>query len=202
MNGIFIMPEFDVIRSDARCTVCRVCERQCANGVHAFLEEKELFDATKSLETNFDAVTQYDKEIERLGKEQDRYYSLLSSLYESLKTGMIGKEEFESLHREFEGRAKEIESAKKKQELLIKEMFKKGVVSAGKIEAFKNCLELRDIDRQTLASLVKRIHVYEDKRIEIEFYHMDMFQVMRGMNETNRKAAGTAPAESPANKCQ
>ena len=165
---------------------------------NAFLEEKELFDATKSLETNFDAVTQYDKEIERLGKEQDRYYSLLSSLYESLKSGMIGKEEFESLHREFEGRAKEIESAKKKQELLIKEMFKKGVVSAGKIEAFRNCLELRDIDRQTLASLVKRIYVYEDKRIEIEFYHMDMFQVMHSMNEANRKAAGTAPAERSA----
>ena len=49
MNGIFIMPEFDVIRSDARCTVCRVCERQCANGVHAFLEEKGLMvsDETK-----------------------------------------------------------------------------------------------------------------------------------------------------------
>ena len=33
MNRIFIAPEFDVIRSDARCTACRVCERQCANGV-------------------------------------------------------------------------------------------------------------------------------------------------------------------------
>ena len=111
---------------------------------------------------------------------------------------MIGKEEFERLHRDFEGKAKEIEAAKKKQETLIKEMFKKGVVSAGKIESFKSCLELRDIDRQTLASLVKRIHVYEDKRIEIEFYHMDMFQVMHSMNEANRKAAGTAPAERSA----
>ena len=165
---------------------------------NAFLEEKELFDATKSLETNFDAVTQYDKEIERLGKEQDKYYSLLSSLYESLKSGVIGKEEFERLHRDFEGKAKEIEAAKKKQESLIKEMFKKGVVSAGKIENFKSCLELRDIDRQTLASLVKRIHVYEDKRIEIEFYHMDMFQAMRDVNENRKEKAGGVPAERSA----
>ena len=40
MNGIYITPEFDVIRNDARCIACRVCERQCANEVHAFLEKK------------------------------------------------------------------------------------------------------------------------------------------------------------------
>lgn len=115
-----------------------------------------------------------------------------------MKSGVIGKEEFERLHRDFEGKAKEIEAAKKKQELLIKEMFKKGVVSAGKIESFKSCLELRDIDRQTLASLVKRIHVYEDKRIEIEFYHMDMFQAMRDVNENRKEKAGRVPAERSA----
>ena len=40
MNGIYVTPEFDVIRSDTRCIACRVCERQCANEVHAFLEKK------------------------------------------------------------------------------------------------------------------------------------------------------------------
>ncbi len=49
MNGIYMTPEFDVIRSDARCTACRVCERQCANGVHSFLSEKGVMvsDETK-----------------------------------------------------------------------------------------------------------------------------------------------------------
>ena len=40
MNGIYVTPEFDVIRSDTRCIACRVCERQCANEVHTFLEKK------------------------------------------------------------------------------------------------------------------------------------------------------------------
>ncbi|MCR4905242.1 MAG: 4Fe-4S binding protein [Clostridiales bacterium] len=31
-----LQPEFEVVRSDARCTVCRICERQCANGVHSY----------------------------------------------------------------------------------------------------------------------------------------------------------------------
>ncbi|MBO4317723.1 MAG: 4Fe-4S dicluster domain-containing protein [Mailhella sp.] len=36
MGMDFIYPEFEVVRNDARCTVCRACEKQCAYGVHAF----------------------------------------------------------------------------------------------------------------------------------------------------------------------
>ena len=39
MNGIFITPEFEVERNDARCIACGVCVRQCANGVHTMLRE-------------------------------------------------------------------------------------------------------------------------------------------------------------------
>ncbi|MBQ6022537.1 MAG: alpha-hydroxy-acid oxidizing protein [Clostridia bacterium] len=49
MSVEYISPEFDVVRNDARCIVCRVCERQCANGVHSYLPEKGLMlsDETK-----------------------------------------------------------------------------------------------------------------------------------------------------------
>ena len=32
----YIIPEFEVVRNDARCTRCRICESQCANGVHHY----------------------------------------------------------------------------------------------------------------------------------------------------------------------
>ena len=32
----YIKPEFEVVRNDARCTRCRICESQCANGVHTY----------------------------------------------------------------------------------------------------------------------------------------------------------------------
>ena len=32
----YVYPEFEVIRNEKRCIACRVCERQCANGVHSF----------------------------------------------------------------------------------------------------------------------------------------------------------------------
>ena len=49
MGVEFIYPEFEVIRNHDRCIACRVCERQCANEVHSFSEERGemISDETK-----------------------------------------------------------------------------------------------------------------------------------------------------------
>lgn len=49
MSIEFIYPEFEVIRSDSRCIGCRVCEQQCANGVHRYDAKKNILteDETK-----------------------------------------------------------------------------------------------------------------------------------------------------------
>lgn len=157
-----------------------VCQsiRKFAN---SFLQEKELFDHAVQYETDFDPIVRYDKEIERLKKEQDKYYSLCSGLHEDLRTGVITKEEFERLHNGFSQKRKELEIAMLKQEQLIKSMFKKGVLSAGRLKTFQDCVELKEIDRHTLSSLVKRIYVYENKQVEIEFRFMDTFAIMAGI---------------------
>ena len=159
-----------------------VCQsiRKFAN---SFLKEKELFDRAVQYETNFDSVVRYDKEIARLKKEQDKYYSLCSGLYEDLRTGIITKEEFKRLKGGFSQKAKELETALQRQEQLIKSMFKKGVLSAGRLKTFQDCTEVKEIDRHTLSSLVKRIFVYENKQIEIEFHFMDTFDIMAGIGQ-------------------
>lgn len=157
-----------------------VCEsvRKFAN---SFLKEKELFDRAVQYETNFEAVARCDREIGRLKKEQDKYYALCSALYEDLREGVVTKEEFERLHSGFSQKGKELETAMQKQEQLIKDMFKKGALSAGRLKTFQDCVELREIDRHTLSSLVRRIDVYENRQIAIDFYFMDTFAVMAGI---------------------
>lgn len=44
----YIYPEFEVIRNEARCTSCRLCERECANEVHSFNEERHIMISDES----------------------------------------------------------------------------------------------------------------------------------------------------------
>ena len=45
MSLEFIYPEFEVVRNTERCTVCRICERQCANEVHSFRKDRGGMEA-------------------------------------------------------------------------------------------------------------------------------------------------------------
>ena len=150
---------------------------------NCFLEEKQMFEKALKMETNFESIVRYDTEIARLKGEQDKYYSLCSGLYEDLRQGVITKEEFERLHGDFKRKAEGFEEAQKKQEAMIKELFKKGVISAARLKAMQESSELKEVDRHTLCSMVKTITVFEDKRLEIEFYYRNQYRIMQEVNK-------------------
>ncbi|GFH88814.1 hypothetical protein IMSAGC002_00052 [Lachnospiraceae bacterium] len=150
---------------------------------NCFLEEKQMFEKALEMETNFESIVRYDTEIARLKEEQDKYYSLCSGLYEDLRQGVITKEEFERLHGDFKRKASEFEEAQKKQEGMIKELFKNGVISAARLKAMQESSELKEIDRHTLCSMVKSITVFENKRLEVEFYYMNQYRIMQEVNK-------------------
>lgn len=150
--------------------------------VNEFLWQERLFEEAKETEANLDAVLGCQKELARLKQEQDKYYSLCAGLYEDLRQGIVTKEEFERLHEEFTRKAGRLSKAREEQEKLIQKMFKSGVACAGRLAQFRETIELEGVDRHTLTSLVKHIYVYEDKRVEIEFYFQDEYRIMREAN--------------------
>lgn len=44
----YIYPSFEVIRNDARCINCRICEKQCGHNVHSYDKDKGLMLADES----------------------------------------------------------------------------------------------------------------------------------------------------------
>lgn len=48
MSVAFIYPEFEVIRNEDRCIACRICERQCANEVHSYDQERNIMKCDES----------------------------------------------------------------------------------------------------------------------------------------------------------
>lgn len=146
---------------------------------NCFLQENQMFDKVLETDTNFESIVHYDAEIARLKEEQDKYYFLCSGLDEDLKEGIITKEEFERLHDVFNRKAAEFEEAQKKQEIMIKELFKNSVMLAARLKTMQDCPELKEVDRHTLCSMVKEISVFENHRIEMEFYYTDRYRIMR-----------------------
>ena len=157
---------------------------------NCFLEEKRIFEQALRMETNFESIVHYDSEIARLKAQRDKYYVLCSNLYEDLRHGIITKEEFERLHCEFNRKAAELEAAQKKQENMIKELFKNGVISTARLKTMQECSELKEIDRHTLCSMVRKISVLEGRRIEIEFRYADQYRLMLEMNKREKEFEG------------
>ncbi len=173
-------------------TLKNIVEDTVKRYANTFLEGKRLLNRARAQGTgNFSEVSVYDRELRRLKAEQDRYHSLCDGLYDDLREGVVTKEEFERLRDGFEKKAAELREAQKKQENLIREMFRKGVLSEGKLKAFQACAELKEIDRHTLSSLVKRIYVYEGRRIEMEYYFVDPYQAM--LADSMKQQALSAP---------
>ncbi len=164
-------------------TLKEIVESTIRKYAFRFIEQEQIFEGVKGNDVDFESIAGYDKEIIRLKQEQDKYYQLCSGLYEDLKQGVITKEEFAKLQDEFEKKSNEVEVALHKQEELIKDIFQKGVLTVGRLKSFQNSLELEDIDRHTLCMLVKKIWIYENKRIEIEFYSSDRAEIMFNTNQ-------------------
>lgn len=158
----------------------------------SFLEEKKVFEKARELEADFESIVRYDSEIERLRAEQDKYASLCFGLHEDLRQGVITKEEFERLEGEFKRKAAAFEEAQKKQESMIKKLFKNGVMSAARLKTMQDCAKIQEIDRYTLCSMVKAIRIYEDKRLEIEFYYRNQFRVIREANKQDKNKERSA----------
>jgi len=41
----YLYPDYEVVRNIDRCIACRVCERQCANEVHSYIEDRNCMDS-------------------------------------------------------------------------------------------------------------------------------------------------------------
>lgn len=141
-----------------------------------FFEEKCLLEKSKKFDVDFETVKRYDTEIAGLKRQQEKYRLLCSRLYEDLIGEVLTREEFERLRIEFRRKEAEFADAKKKQELLRNKLMENSDISKKNLKKIKRCIELSEIDRHTLCSMIKEIKIYENKRMEIEFYYADKYR--------------------------
>jgi len=143
--------------------------------VSLFLDKCRVLKAMEQMEISFEEVAAFDKEIGRLHSEQDKYLNLRAGLYEDLKKQIITEEDFRNFREIYEKRYRELQLAIISQEETIKKLFKSGITAGINLERMKNAMQVTELDRATLVSFVKRILVYEDKRVYLELRYKELF---------------------------
>ena len=129
--------------------------------ISVFLDVCSQLEHIQKMEINFEEVARFDKEMERLRKEQDKYLDLRAGLYEDLKTGLITEADFKSFRAIYEKQYEETKEALGKQEEMLKTLFRNGVASGVKLERFKEAMKLTELNRDALLSFISRIEIYD-----------------------------------------
>lgn len=161
--------------------------------ISLFLDKDKVVSSIEQMEVNFEEVAAFDKEIGRLRNEQDKYLNLQAGLYEDLKKRIITEEDFKNFREIYEKRYQELQQAAARQEETIKKLFRSGIAAGRNLERMKNIMQIADLDRTILVSFIKRILVYEDKRVYLEFRYKEQFSgalMLADCIETGRKHLG------------
>ena len=113
--------------------------------------------------------------VARKQEEVERSQALLRSLYESLTDGIIDRDEYQDLKKTYTRRREEAEA---QIEELQREMTVKidTATSRGWIEQFRKHQGLTSLDRAIVVSLVERILIYREHRVEVVFRWHDEYR--------------------------
>ncbi len=113
--------------------------------------------------------------MERKQEEIDRCQTLLRSLYESLTDGIIDRDEYQDLKKTYTRRREEAEA---QVEALQREMSVEADTASdrGWIEQFRKHQGITELDRSIVVSLIERILIYREHRVEVVFCWHDEYQ--------------------------
>jgi len=114
-------------------------------------------------------VQRIDRQLIKVGEEIARYKELKLSLYESMESGVIDKDEY----REYMESYTQKQDVAEKTALRLRGEIEKILGNKGEknfwIERFKKHRNITELSRKIIVSLIDEILIYEDNRLHIRF---------------------------------
>ena len=172
-----------------KCGSHRISEKELEKAIMGLLKlhieklqdmEKEISMMENLPEKEYN-IRLIETRIIKQKEEIDRNDRLKLSLYEDLKEGILTKEEYLALKKEFEQRKRDAYQAVRQAETEKKRMLEQQGKHHEWIDEFLQYRGMKSLNRTVLVELVKRIEVYEDKRISVCFRYMEEYQELCGL---------------------
>lgn len=155
--------------------------------ISLFMDKNRVLARIGQMEMHFEEPAVYRREMERLRGERNKYLSLGAGLYADLKREIITEEDFKNFRAIYEQRAQALGEALCAQERMIKSLFLPDVTAESIRRRMESVIQLKELDRMTLVTFVKRVCVYGDKRVYVEFRHREVFSEVIRNGENFKK---------------
>ena len=129
------------------------------------IDRSNLLELTDTVQLQQAGVRKLRDRLEKKQAEVDRWQTLSRSLYESLQDGLIDKNEYQNLRKTYSRRRDEAE----KQAGAIQEEMADFPEGRGWMGQFRKHQNIKALDRTIIVSLIERILIFREHRVEIVY---------------------------------
>lgn len=173
-------------KKEGVCSSHRISQSQLEETVLKLLQEHirllveldSCLAAISNAPTRKLSVRKAEERMVAVEAELDRYRRLKTLAYEDLKDGVLSKKDYTDIRDQYDAR---IADALLAQEQVRREMdlyLQNGNAHLQWIREFLEYKNLTALTRRVAVECIERITVYEDKRIEVTFTHMQNYQTL------------------------
>lgn len=170
-------------RTDKSCTSHRISDVKLEQAVLQIFRQhianlmnmEQMLEFVNNLPMKRDGIKQTDRLITQKTAEIERYARLKIKLFESMNDGLIDKIEYSDMKRSYDEKLRQTQNALTK----LKAEYDSLWESTGThewIERFKKHRDIEQLNRSVVVSLIDRIIVYEDNRVEVEFKYQHNYE--------------------------
>ena len=149
--------------------------KQRINEVMCLSDVMNMVDAAQLQKAN---LRKLNERYLQKQKEVKRNRSLLQKLYESLADGLIDRSEYQELKEVY---AKHRAEAEKQAEAIQEQMGQEmafGAESRVWIDRFRKYRNITELDRCAVVTLIERVLIYREHRVEIVFRWQNEYRAM------------------------
>ncbi|RKJ04521.1 DUF4368 domain-containing protein [bacterium D16-54] len=164
-------------RTNKACSSHRISEADLRKAVFLSLKEhianilnvERILQYIETLPVHREEVQKADAQLVKKQEEISRYSRLKTALYESLADGLIDKAEYLELKSGYDMKIADAQAASEKLKGELEALLKNGAGTSLWIEQFKKYRNITELTRHIAVTLIDRIMVFEDSRIDIRF---------------------------------
>lgn len=171
-------------RTNGKCSSHRINNRQLEQSVLVALQQHiaQTADMGRVL-AYIEAIPYHQAEVEKADRqllkkqeEAEKYTRLKTSLYESLMDGLVDKGEYLELKALYDRKLREAQKAMAGLREEMESLFQNRTDDTHRIEQFEKHQNLTELTRHIAVTLIERIDVCEDCRIQVQFKYQDSYE--------------------------